>query len=73
MLRKIAFLLVVLFATSLSYGQMFNDQVYKMSKVLGLIDNLYVDSTDQSKLVETGIVAVLKNLTRIRYIFRKKR
>jgi carboxyl-terminal processing protease len=62
MMRRIALILVVSLVTISGYSQMFNDQVYKMSKVLGLIDNLYVDSTNQSKLVETGIVAILKEL-----------
>ena len=62
MIRRIALILVVSLATLTGYSQMFNDQVYKMSKVLGLIDNLYVDTVNQSKLVETGIIAVLKEL-----------
>jgi carboxyl-terminal processing protease len=62
MIRKITLLLILGFITLTGSSQMFNDQVYKMSKVLGLIDNLYVDSTNQSKLVETGIVAILKEL-----------
>jgi carboxyl-terminal processing protease len=62
MIRRIALILVVSLATLTGYSQMFNDQVYKMSKVLGLIDNLYVDTVNQSKLVETGIVSILKEL-----------
>ena len=38
------------------------EQNFKMNRVLDLIDNLYVDTANMSKLVETGIVAMLKEL-----------
>ncbi len=38
------------------------EQAYKMTRVLDLISNLYVDTVNQQKLVETGIVAMLKEL-----------
>jgi len=44
------------------YSQLFNDDVYKFSKVLGLIDNFYVDTVNSSKLVEDAIVQMLKEL-----------
>ncbi len=44
------------------YGQLFNDEVYKFSKVLGYIDNFYVDSINKEDLVEDAIVEMLKEL-----------
>ena len=38
------------------------EQAFKMTRVLDLISNLYVDTVNQQKLVETGIVAMLKEL-----------
>ena len=38
------------------------EQNFKMNRVLDLIDNLYVDTANMQKLVETGIVAMLKEL-----------
>ena len=38
------------------------EQNFKMNRVLDLIDNLYVDTTNLPKLVETGIIAMLKEL-----------
>ena len=38
------------------------EQTFKMTRVLDLINNLYVDTVNQQKLVETGIVAMLKEL-----------
>jgi carboxyl-terminal processing protease len=45
-----------------SYGQLFNDEVYKFSKALGYIDSYYVDSVNKEKLVEKAIVEMLKEL-----------
>jgi len=45
-----------------SYAQLFNEDVYKFSKVLGYIDNFYVDSVNSSELVEDGIIGMLKEL-----------
>ena len=38
------------------------EQTFKMTRVLDLISNIYVDTVNQSKLVETGIIAMLKEL-----------
>lgn len=40
----------------------YREQNFKMNHVLELISNLYVDTVDQAKLVETGIVSMLKEL-----------
>jgi len=64
MLKKV--LLSVLFTglliSSSLYGQLFNDEVYKFSKVLGYIDSFYVDSVDKAALVETAVIEMLKDL-----------
>ncbi|MDA3892314.1 MAG: S41 family peptidase [Salinivirgaceae bacterium] len=52
---------VLLFSFT-SKAQLFNDEVYKFSKVLGYIDNFYVDSVDKENLVETAVVEMLKKL-----------
>lgn len=40
----------------------YREQPYKMSKVVDLISELYVDTVNTSKIVETGIIAMLKEL-----------
>lgn len=62
--KKIVYTLAVLAGLMLNqaYGQLFNDDVYKFSKVLGLVNNYYVDSVDRSQLVETAVVEMLKEL-----------
>jgi carboxyl-terminal processing protease len=45
-----------------SYSQLFNDEVYKFSKVLGYIEAFYVDSVNKEKLVESAVVEMLKEL-----------
>lgn len=45
-----------------SFGQLFNDEVYKFSKVLGFIEAFYVDSVNKEKLIESAVVEMLKEL-----------
>ena len=40
----------------------YREQTFKMTRVLDLISNRYVDTVNQAKLVETGIIAMLKEL-----------
>ncbi|MGD9993361.1 MAG: S41 family peptidase [Salinivirgaceae bacterium] len=55
--------LLLLFTFQISsFGQLFNDEVYKFSKVLGFIEAFYVDSVNKEKLVETAVVEMLKEL-----------
>lgn len=51
-----------LFSAFIGHSQILNDQVYKFSKLLSLIDQYYVDSVDHEKLVEDAIIAMLKDL-----------
>lgn len=63
MIRKtFASILLLLLFVFTSKAQLFNDEVYKFSKVLGYIDNLYVDSVQKDQLVEKAIVEMLKEL-----------
>ena len=61
--KLILFLIVLLvtFATE-AKSQVFNDQVYKFSKVLSLVKTFYVDSVNQDDLLEDAIVGMLKEL-----------
>ncbi len=56
-LTTIAFLI-----TTNVNGQLFNEEVYKFSKTLGLIETFYVDSVDKTKLVDDAIINLLKDL-----------
>lgn len=61
MRKIIASLTVVLFFVS-GYAQNFNQQLYKYSKTLRLINTFYVDTVNLEKLVETSVVEMLKEL-----------
>lgn len=54
--------LLVAFLVNTSSAQVFNDHVYKFSRVLGLINMYYVDTVNQDKLVEDAIVEMLHDL-----------
>ena len=43
-------------------AQLFNENTYKLSKVLDWIDSYYVDSVDQDEIVEKTITYILKEL-----------
>lgn len=63
-MNKVIIVLIVtlLVLTSETKSQVFNDQVYKFSKVLSLVKTFYVDSVNQDKLLEDAIVGMLKEL-----------
>ncbi|MCK4663937.1 MAG: S41 family peptidase [Bacteroidales bacterium] len=44
------------------FSQIFNDNIYKLSKVLDLVNRYYVDTVNQTDLVEDVIVKTLKSL-----------
>jgi hypothetical protein len=48
-------------------------QQRKLSNAYTIITNLYVDSINEKKLVESALNQCLKNSTRIRPIYRKKK
>lgn len=60
-MRRILTLALLGIITLNSQAQ-YREQTFKMTRVLDLIDKLYVDTTNQEKLVETGIIAMLKEL-----------
>lgn len=57
----IAFTGLVLFSQSVA-AQTLTEGTFKIGRTLGLIDQWYVDSTNQEKLVEDAIVTILKDL-----------
>jgi len=60
-MRKIL-IIIALLASITNVQAQYREQNFKMSRVIDLINNLYVDTVNQSKLVETGIIAMLKEL-----------
>ncbi len=58
------FLILTLTVVSgqLASAQLFNEQIYKLSRVMSSISNFYVDSVDQDVLVEHAIKEMLKKL-----------
>lgn len=52
---------ILLFSNS-SKSQVYNDQMFKISKVLNLVNTFYVDTVNQPKLAEEAIVGMLKYL-----------
>lgn len=61
-MRKIFIIIALCAIIPNLQAQQHREQIYKMGRVLDLIDNLYVDTVDQAKIVETGIVSMLKEL-----------
>ena len=59
---KIRFVLALLLTTIFANAQNFDEQAYKFTRMLGLIDNFYVDTVDKPQLVEKAIVGMLKEL-----------
>ncbi len=58
-------LFLLLFNTVIIYqlnAQFFDEQTFKIAKVLHLINRYYVDSTDESELAEVAIINILKEL-----------
>ncbi len=44
------------------YSQVYSEQIYKFNQVIENINDFYVDSVDESELVEKAIIATLKEL-----------
>lgn len=62
MKRNISVCFLLAFGLSV-FGQFnFNSELIKLNNVFNVISKLYVDSVDEKKLVETAIVATLKEL-----------
>lgn len=64
MFKKVTVLvaaLVLCFFASVN-AQVYNDYIYKFSRVLGLINMYYVDTVNQEKLVDEAIVKMLQEL-----------
>jgi carboxyl-terminal processing protease len=54
--------IMVAVLSSTLHGQTFNENTFKIGRVLGLIDAFYVDSADLNTLTEKAIVEVLHSL-----------
>jgi carboxyl-terminal processing protease len=62
---KISFItvpIIFLLFSFLSYAQVDQDQLYKFNQVIENINNFYVDSVDNEKLIEKAIKSTLKEL-----------
>lgn len=59
---KAGLLSVIIFFSINASSQVFNEQLYKFSKVLDLINNYYVDTVNEEKLVESAIIEILHEL-----------
>ena len=59
---KYKIIIVLLLGTLFSNAQNFDAEAYKFTRMLGLIDNFYVDTVDKNTLVEDAIVSMLKDL-----------
>lgn len=55
-------LVITFFHCPQAKSQFFDEQSFKIAKVLHLIDRYYVDSTDGEELAETAIINMLKKL-----------
>jgi carboxyl-terminal processing protease len=55
-------LALVMFISVAGLSQSFNEQAFKFTRVLSLVNSFYVDSVDEEKLVEEAIVKLLKEL-----------
>jgi len=55
-------LLLLFFETNILFSQNFNDQVFKFGLALDYINKYYVDTVNQSKLAESAIIEMLKEL-----------
>lgn len=62
--RRFSLIFLFLFCVlpSQSYSQVFNEHLYKFSKVLGLVNTFYVDTIQQKKMVENAIIEMLHKL-----------
>jgi carboxyl-terminal processing protease len=62
-MNRLLILTIALLLGSISLSaQVFNENVYKLSKVLDLVDRFYVDTINQTEMVESVIVDMLSEL-----------
>ena len=62
MKKILVFFLTFLSVFTVSSQLRINSELLKLNNVFSVISNLYVDSVDEKKLVETAIMAALKEL-----------
>ncbi len=62
-MKKITLLIIIILYVSFNItAQIIDDQSFKFSRVLSLINTYYVDTVNDNKLVEDAIIAMLKDL-----------
>src|SRR5690554_3391735 len=62
-MRRIILFAFIIFSTATAFSQFrLNADLLKLNNVFNAVTNLYVDSVDEKKLVETAIIAALKDL-----------
>ena len=62
-MRRIILFAFIIFNTTTAFSQFrLNADLLKLNNVFNAVTNLYVDSVDEKKLVETAIIAALKDL-----------
>ena len=62
-MKRVFLFACVIFSSVAAFSQLrLTADILKLNNVFSAITNLYVDSVDEKKLVETAIVAALKDL-----------
>ena len=62
-MKRISLLLILsLFFLKITSAQIIDEQSFKFSRVLSLVNTYYVDTVNDNKLVEDAIIAMLKDL-----------
>jgi len=56
------FILLLLLLSQSAFSQLFNEDLFKFGKALNYVSNYYVDSVNNSELVEDALVGMLKDL-----------
>ncbi len=60
--KSIVLVVFAFWGSFIANSQIFNENTYKLSKVLDWIDSYYVDSVNQDEIVEKAITYILKEL-----------
>lgn len=61
-MKRIILSILLVLLINITYSQIIDEQSFKFSRVLSLVNTYYVDTVNDNKLVEDAIVAMLKEL-----------
>ena len=61
-IKHLLLLTLLLPLSQIANSQIYNEGIYKFSRVMGLVNTFYVDTVNQQKLIDDAIVQVLKDL-----------